>query len=236
MNSHFKYFFLNEPNLFVQGNRFKKNPRIVKFDPATFWISECPLPKPSFNSINDLIKKDKRFVDYRKQRPNTWKFIIEDDIIIDLSELIFTGERDDEQAGNMLLHLINGAQNGKQFSGVHYMPNPIPSMFSDFKEIAPIDSKGVSIATFKMVINDKVREKENGSSLFPRNWSPQKLYDECLYALNNKVIDSISENIYRSQTISGIPVIIHFNSTHTRISTLYPIHESDYGKFNIVEN
>lgn len=219
-----KYFFLNEKKLFHSKNKLRGNPRIVKFDPTMFWLKGLSEPTPSFSTVSELVQKDKRFKQFKKERPKTALLLTNEENIINLKDMVLASSRDDSQAGRMLLHVIEGTRASKQFSGIHHLPDPLPDYVINFQIVEQPNHLGVYTATFQIREKDgTILEKENISTLFPKDWSPQKLYDECLVALNKKVKIDGTKASYTSFTLSGIPVEIHFDESEERIRTLYPI-------------
>lgn len=219
-----RYFFLDDKRLYKTRNKLKGNPRILKFEPEYFWTSGFPTPTPSYESIKDLIQKDSRFKKFRKERFSTSKLLIQEENIIDIRNMIFTRSNDDSNAGRMLLHLIEGNRKADTFTGIHYLPNPLPGYIHNFKLVDPPNEQGIYTASFEIQEeNGKVLRKENLSTLFPGEWSFQKLYDECLYALNHRIKSDQFQSFYKSITRSGIPVEIYFDKTESTIRTLYPI-------------
>lgn len=218
------YFFLNEPKIYQSRNKLKGNPRIVKFDPAIFWMRELKTPSPSYATVEELVENDKRFKEFKKQRPSTWRKLTLPENIVEFADMVLSSDYDASQAGRMLLHLVEGSRKSKQFSGIHHLPDPLPHYIKHFKIIEPADKFGVYTASFEILEgNGKILQKENNSTLFPKDWSRQRLYDECLYALNNKVKAETSLCFYRSKTICGIPVEIYFDPEEKNIRTLFPI-------------
>lgn len=221
------YFFLNEKNLYRSRNNLQGNPRIIEFDPTTFWTKGLKAPSPSYATVEELVKKDKRFRDFKKGKPTTAAKLAKPANVIQIKDLVLTSDRDNSQAGRMLLHLIEGKRYPKQFSGIHHLPFPLPPHIVGFRIIEPPDKFGVYTAQFEIQEkNGKLLRKEKHSTLFPKHWSPQRLYDECLFALNRKIKLEGTISTYRSTTISGIPVEIHFDQEEKEIRTLYPLRTS----------
>lgn len=191
-----------------------------------FLIKGLDIPSPSFSTVNDLLKKDLRFGRFKKERPKSAMLLSQDNRIIDTRDLILTGNADNTQAGRMLMHVIEGRRNSKEFSGIHFLPKELPPYVKNFVEFEPPNAQGISRVTFD-IENDKgklLKKKDDGfSTLFPRHWSLQDLYDECLFALEGRVGIPGSRNSFTGRTRSGIPVEMHFNETGDFIKTLYPI-------------
>lgn len=224
--SRYKYFFLDDRNFYRSRNTLRGNPRIIKFDPYMFWIKRMDIPSPSFSTVNELSKKDQRFVRFRKERPRSAALLSRENHIIDTRDLVLTGNADHIQAGRMLLHIIEGNRNTKEFSGIHFLPLELPTYVKNFVEVEPPNEQGISRVTFD-IENDNgklLKKKDDGfSTLFPRHWSFQDLYDECLFALEHRVRIPESQNSFTGATRSGIPVEMHFNEKGNFINTLYPI-------------
>lgn len=227
-----RYYFINE-NVAYTGNVLPNNPRIVKINPMHFLTKGLPPPMPNFETLDELLAHDKRYEDFKKIRPGTSKIITLPEHIHEMQDVIIGRQSDIDQMGNMLKHVMEGLIKGREFSGIHYLPTPLPDFIINFKEIAPPDHFGVYIASFEIKKGNDSLTKRYNSTIFPKDWSRQKVYDECLYALNNKikVVTKKKSVLYNSSTLSGIPVEIYFNLDETRINTLYPIRE----KFNPIQ-
>lgn len=222
--SRYKYVFLNDNNLFHTGNKLIGNPRIVKVDPYVFLMNDLKISNPSYDTIEDLANNDKAFKQFKKRKPAAAAKIIMDENVIFMKSMVLASEYDNDQAGNMLLHLVEGDRRRKEFTGIHYLPAELPAYVGNFKVIDPPDQLGVYTASFEIVTKSgKTLPKKNITSLFPRDWSLQRLYDECLYALNHKTKIDSTKPSYRSVTKCGIPVEIHFDKAEEKIKTLYPI-------------
>lgn len=221
---NYRYFFLDDKNFYHTRNKLRGNPRIIKFDPATFWLRGMTTPNPSFSTVEELIKRDKRFKQFRKERPSTASLIAKEENVINVKDMVFSSDSDNSQAGRMLLHLIEGNRKAKEFTGIHHLQYPLPQFIENFKIIDPPNKQGVYTASFEVrEANGKKLTKKNTTTLFPKDWSLQQVYDECLYALNNKIRIEGTQSAYRSMTLSGIPVEIHFDKEEKVIRTLYPI-------------
>jgi Bacterial EndoU nuclease len=222
--NQYKYFFLNEKDLHYSDNKLIGNPQIIKFDPSMFWLMGLSTPSPSYSSIEKLIKSDKRFKEFSKRKHSTSKLLAMEENITLIKDAILTSESDDNQAGNMIRHIVEGNRMSKDFTGIHHITDPLPYHIKNYQEIAPPNEKGVYVASFEVVKNGKTLRKEKESTMFPKNWSNQRVYDECKYALENRIQDKAEPRLYKSVTLSGIPVEMYFDD-NGKIKTLYPIRE-----------
>jgi len=138
----YRYFFIAEPRVHHTGNNLRGLPRVGKFDPLDFLIKELPPIKPSYENISALIHQDRRFKEFKKTHPKSWKIVAAEENVIELKDLILASNRDDSQAGNMLLHLVEGNRKRKEFIGVHYLGDPLPTFITNFKSSNPRMKKG----------------------------------------------------------------------------------------------
>lgn len=88
------YLFLNEKNLHASRNKLKGNPRIVKFDPATLWMKGLRTPSPPYSSLEELVKNDKQFRAFKKEKPTTWRKLTEPGNIVDMTDMVLATDRD----------------------------------------------------------------------------------------------------------------------------------------------
>lgn len=225
-NMSWRYYFVNY-NVVFTGNKLAGNPRIVKINPSHFWSKGAPLPSPSYETLEELKQLDKGYRNFKKIRPSTAKLIASPEHIQEMHDVMIGSKYDDAQMGNMLKHLMEGTMKSKEFSGIHYLPTPHPDFITNYKEIAPPNHVGVYTASFEIRKGKKILIKKDNSTIFPKDWSRQRVYDECLFALNNRIKVGVNQEsiAYKSSTKSGIPVEIYFNLAETRINTLYPIRE-----------
>jgi len=222
--SRYKYMFVNDKHFHYTGNHLAGNPRIIKFDPYIFPMNGLKIPNPSYESVAELVCKDRAYKEFKKLRHSTALLIAMEENINFITKLVLSDDNDDDQAGNMIKHVIEGNRKSKDFTGVHHLSSTLPKHIVNLKIIDPPNHQGVYTASFDIISeNGKVLSKKDGSTLFPSDWTEQKVYDECLYALKYRVKQDDSGCYFRSTTHSGIPVEIFFDNEGKRITTLYPI-------------
>lgn len=127
----------------------------------------------------------------------------------------------------MLSHLISGDRHGNNgFTGVHHLSDPLPNYIEDYQLIEPENAQGIYVAKFALRRDGRKLTKEFPSTLFPKAWTKQQIYEECIFAIENKKPFEGSKTFYKSSTISGIPVEIFFGEDGV-LRTLYPVRVPD---------
>lgn len=115
-------------------------------------------------------------------------------------------------------HVISGHISKRKVKGVHYIGS------NDIKIVGEkryVGNKGIYIANIKkMNENGEWCDKIEESSMFPDEWSINKLFHEVVFAFDNK--KHISEKTYIGNTEEGIQVKFIINE-EGKIITIYPV-------------
>lgn len=109
------------------------------------------------------------------------------------------------------IELIEHCTKGKvikgKVSGIHFYDKDIVKII---KVLTNNSANGVFEAEIEFfdLETRKWSKKENTITFFPMVWTLNKLFHECLYAVNNKQKKTDTKNVYVSRTKSGIDVEI----------------------------
>jgi hypothetical protein len=171
-----------------------------------------------FDSLYDLKKKSFIFssvkLDKHRQR------ILKSGNIKEITDFILTDSKTtcDITFMGSLNHTMVGKITNQKVKGVHFFN---PDEIRIIEKILINDSTGVYSARIEKLNKDTGVwiAKEEITNFFPDNWSIHRLFHECLFAYNNKI--HVSNNIFKSKTISGILIKIVINE-HGKILTIYP--------------
>ncbi|XOV93716.1 MAG: EndoU domain-containing protein [Bacteroidota bacterium] len=200
-------------------------PRIICYESSQMNIDD------SFDSIENLKKSDKQYIQFKKTNADRAELILEPEFIVNVKDLVLTAnpkDRPPHQDYLLLMHTLSGKSFGKKYAGLHFVPYPIPPWII-LTEEDPSDINGVWRAQIKIKRNSKILSKRGQrSTLFPRDWNFQRVFDECLYALANKSLTNESNQgkSYNSSTRSGVPVKIFYGSDG-KFKTIYPAYNGE---------
>lgn len=118
-------------------------------------------------------------------------------------------------------HSIRGNIKSKNIYGIHFFD----SKKMKIKKIINNEDEN-SVWTAIVEIFDLERKEwfEKQSTFFPLKWNLTKLFEECDYAFLNKVKDKNRQFVYKSLTLSSVPVEIIIRDN--KLKSIYPIHKS----------
>lgn len=171
-----------------------------------------------FDSIFELKKKSLIFssVKLHKHRQR----ILKSGNINEIKDWIRTekGTTWDTTFSSLLYHTMVGKITKQKVTGVHFFN---PDEIRIIETIRINNTTGVYSARIEKLNKNTGEwiEKDKITNFFPDNWSINQLFHECLFAYNNKI--QVSNNIYKSQTISGITVKFVINELG-KLRTVYP--------------
>ena len=220
MDAEFYYYILKAPidNSTLRTNDIPIIMRVNKGFNFQFGLSDKNEAEGPFNSIFELKKKSLIFssIKLQKHRERILKKKnikgIKDIILTDaetICDLTFLGALHHTMVGKITKHKVKG---------VHFFD---PKEIRIIEKLSIDKETGVYSARLeKLNINTgEWIEKKEITNFFPDHWSIHQLFHECLYAYNSK--DHISENIYKSKTISGI-IVKFVIAENGEILTFYP--------------
>lgn len=186
--------------------------------PFLFELKDKNIAEGPFDSIYDLKKKSFIFssvkLDKHRQR------ILKTGNIKEITDFILTDSKTtcDLTFMGSLYHTMVGKITNQKVKGVHVFN---PAEIRIIEKISINDSTGVYSARIEKLnkVTGEWIAKEEITNFFPDSWSNHQLFHECLYAYNNKI--HVSNNIYKSKTISGILVKFVINE-RGEVLTFYP--------------
>ena len=215
----FKYYihkdaFINDKQGLKPGVRIEKIPAIYTI---TFNDGEGP-----FNDLPTLKRKSTIFRNILLRNPKRAQQICLEKNISIIKDFIFTKEHFsvDMNFVNVFEHCIKGQVVNGKVSGVHYYNSDRVKIL---KVIQQNKSTGVweaEIEFFDKKTNMWIK-KDNPTTFFPQNWTMHQLFHECVYAVNNKQKKADSNNVFTSQTETGIKVEII--SINDEMKSIYPL-------------
>lgn len=183
-----------------------------------FELTDKNVAEGPFDSIYELKKKSFIFssvkLDKHRER------ILKSGNIKEIKDLILTekGTTWDATFMRSLHHTMVGKITKQKVKGVHFFN---PDEIRIIEKVSINNTTGVYSARIEKLNKETGEwiEKVEITDFFPDSWSIHQLFHECLYAYNNKI--HFSSNIYKSKTISGIPIKFIINE-HGEILTFYP--------------
>lgn len=186
--------------------------------PFQFELTDKNQAEGPFDSIYELKKRSFIFLSVRLEKHR--ERILKNKNIKEIKDLILTekGTTSDVTFMNSLYHTTVGKITKQKVKGVHFFN---PDEMRVIEKISIDNKTGVYTARFEKLNKNTGEwlEKDEITNFFPDNWSIHRLFHECLYAYNNKI--HISDNIYKSKSISGILIKFVINE-HGKILTFYP--------------
>lgn len=179
------------------------------------------------NSISHLKKYDQKWIAFSKTRYKLANRICEEKYIIRIRDYVVTpyDKVFNEYSFDILQHSIHGKYNDK-CEGIHLFTN-LNKDITQVEVTKPEDKNGVWEA--KVLVFNKKRNKqyEKISTFFPKSWSPDMLMTETFHAIKGITLNGIDSvyTKYKSNTLSGIPVIIGIKNK--RLKSIYPLHQGE---------
>lgn len=215
------YYYYIHDNTFINDKQgLKTGVRIEKIS-AIYKINFADGDGP-YISLKELKKKSKIYRNIVLRNSKRAQQICMEKNISIVKDFIFTKEdfSVDKDFIEVLEHCTKGRiKNGKVY-GVHYYDSERVKILEIVRENK---SNGIWEAIIE-VYNSKTNkwiEKETPSTFFPRNWNAHELFHECHHAVINKTEKLNSENVFISQTKSGIDVEIIVKDG--KLKSIYPI-------------
>lgn len=214
-----KLFYIGDNIGSVNSNELSSGVRIFCINRGyeQLVFKNCDGP---FNSIKQLRKESSIFKKLVKTNPSRVQQILDEKNIMPVRGLILDIEKESYPRDfiKTIQHTIIGEIKSKEIFGIHYFDS---KKMRINKITRNEDSKGV----WKAIVNvyDEKQNKwlEKESTFFPKNWSITQLFHECDYAYQNKVKCDDKEFIYKSETLSGIPVEIVIKNEI--LKSIYPL-------------
>lgn len=215
----FKYYihkdaFINDKQGLKPGVRIEKIPAIYTFD---FKEGEGP-----FNDLPTLKKKSRIFRVILLSNPKRAQQICLEKNISVIKDFVFTKQNFsvDMNFVNVFEHCIKGQIKNGKVSGVHYYDSDRVKILK-ILELNKLTGVWEAEIEFFDKKTNKWIKKDNPTTFFPKNWTMHQLFHECVYAVNNKQKKTDSENVFISQTETGINVEII--SINNEMKSIYPL-------------
>lgn len=205
------------------ANDLSPGPRIFKTSidfPFTFNNGDGP-----YKSIRALKRNSLIFKRLTQQNGKRVAQILQEKNIVEFTNTVIPYPRNKGIPRDML-RMITHATKGNivkgQITGVHYYD---PEKIKIVEVIETSSKNGVWSAIIKYYDrnSDQWLLKDKPSTLFPKEWTIQQLFYECMHALESKDIELVkgSKNKYVSYTYSGIEV--HLVKVNGKLKTIYPV-------------
>ncbi|GGW39173.1 EndoU domain-containing protein [Arenibacter certesii] len=162
-----------------------------------------------FEDLYSLRRKSTIYRNLVLRNPKRAQQICEERNIDVMKDFVFTEE--DVSVSKDFIELIEHCTKGKvskgKISGIHFYDEKHVKIL---KVLEKNNVNGVFEAEIEYfdLNSNRWTEKEKSTTFFPLSWSLNKLFHECLFAVNNKQKKENSENVYVSKTESGIEVEI----------------------------
>ena len=219
MTIEYYYYILKSPilNASIKASDI---PVITKIRKENFLVAltDKNQAEGPFDSIVELKKKSFIFSNVKLQKHR--QRILKSGNIKETKNWIATekGTTCDTAFFGSLYHTLVGKITKQKVSGVHFFN---PDEIRIIEKISMNNTTGVYSARIeKLNMNTgEWIEKDEITNFFPDSWSINQLFHECLYAYKNKI--QVSNNIYKSQTKSGIIIKFVFDE-HGKLRTFYP--------------
>ena len=217
-----KYFYLIVENSKSSEKDTLSAGALIHAYPLNFNVYHLPSFDGLYSSINDLTKYSRIYKELKIKDSSRAHKIIQDKYIIKIQSPIFIPKdmEFDFHYIQAMEHSIKGDFKKNGLTGVHYYNE------KDTKIIEILESNELGVWS---AIIEKLDEKSNQwikknnpTTFFPRDWTPEKVVAEILCADKNRVlIEDGKNNKYLSYTQSGIKVHIYTQNGITK--TIYPV-------------
>ncbi len=174
---------------------------------------------PFFN-LSYLIENSKIHEELKRVNPKRANKIILDKHIVKIADLELNPEGTEFEWDyiDAIQHARLGTVNKGKLTGIHFYDE------KNVKIIEKIDLNEKGVWSAIVEARDKngnwVR-KESITTFFPNHWDKTTSSKEILYAVENKKQKKDSENIYISETFSGI--LVEIIIVNNKMKTIYPI-------------
>lgn len=162
-----------------------------------------------FENLSSLRRKSTIYRNLVLRNPKRAQQICEERNIDVMKDFVFTEENVSVSKDfiGLIEHCTKGKVSKGKISGIHFYDE---KQVKILRVLEKNNINGVFEAEIEYfdLNSNKWTEKEKSTTFFPLSWSLNKLFHECLYAVNNKLKKENSENVYVSKTESGIEVEI----------------------------
>lgn len=214
-------YFIHEDTFTTNKQGLKNGTTISKISSIYTFRYEEGKDEGPFNSLSSLRKESKIFQKLLKINPKRAQQICLEKNINVIKDFVITDK--DTSVSPDFVELIEHCTKGKikngRITGIHFYDEN----FVKIKKLIRKNEVGVfeAIIEFYDSEMDRWTKKEKSSTFFPLTWTYNKLFHECLFAVDNKNKKFGTQNVYRSKMKSGIKVeIIVKNGI---LKSIYPL-------------
>ncbi|MBL1279101.1 MAG: EndoU domain-containing protein [Fluviicola sp.] len=204
-------------------NDLSPGPRIFK-TPLDFLIKFSRGDGP-YKSLRSLKRNSTIYKELSRSNSRRIQQILKDKNIVEFTNNLIPYPRNKgipQDMLRMITHSTNGLITKGKISGIHfYDPEKVRIVEElDFDEKSEVWEAVIEFYDKK---KDVWRLKDNPSTFFPKKWTVQQLFYECMHALEDSDMQLVrgAEHKYKSQTLSGIHVYII--KKNNLLKTIYPI-------------
>ena len=212
------YFFIinsvvSDPQDIPEGARIFK----MRVENLYFKFPEADGP---YESLNELKRDSLIYKELKISNPKRAKLIIQEKLIRCLEQGIIWPDNNSEYQQNIykiLQHSTNGIVNRRGVLGIHFFD---PKKIRIIELINPENEFGIFEAKIEVynINSGKWIKKSQASTFFPKEWSLQRLINECYPAFMNKM--KLTETKFVGKTYSGISVVFIYSGKV--LKSIYP--------------
>jgi hypothetical protein len=216
------FYYIGDKIISTKQNDLSLGARIFCIDFRNIQPKDSNIEGP-YNSIEQLKKESTIFKRLIKDDSNRAQRIFEEKNIIKIPLqnpiLVPSNKNYSKEFIWMFDHIFKGNIKSKQIFGIHFFEE-------ERMRIKILLGKEDSNKIWKAIVEVYDYERklwyEKESTFFPKDWTLTQLFNECDYAFLNKVKDDKFEFIYKSQTLTGVPVEIIIKNNE--VKSIYPIY------------
>jgi len=213
-------FYITEDTFTTNKQALKVGPTIMKV--PFFYTINLEEGEGPFEDIPSLRKKSTIYQNLVITNPKRAQQICQAQHVSEIKNIILTDEnvRVQKDFIELIEHCTKGNVTKGKVSGIHFYDK---TRVKILKVLNENNFNGVIEAEIEFfnLTTKKWERKEKPTTLFPMDWTLDRLFHECLYAVNNKKEKMDSENVFVSKTESGLDVEIIIK--HGLLKSIYPL-------------
>lgn len=205
------------------ANDLAAGPRIFK-TPTDFGVKFNRGDGP-FKSLRNLKRNSPIYKRLSKNNTKRLQQILKEKNIVELTNTLIPYPKDKgipQDMLRMITHSTKGHITKGKVRGIHFYDSRKVKILKEFETD---EKSGVwnALIEYYDKQTDKWYVKDEASTFFPKNWTFQQLFYECMHALENQNMQLVegSKSKYVSRTITGIAV--HIVKIKGKLKTIYPI-------------
>ncbi|CAZ97343.1 Conserved hypothetical protein [Zobellia galactanivorans] len=174
-----------------------------------------------FKDLPSLRKESKIFRKLLTTNPKRAQQICQEKHINVMKDFVLTDENVSVSPDfvELIEHCTKGKIRNGRITGIHFYDRELVKI----RKVLKKNKKGVFEAKIEYYDSemDRWTKKEKPSTFFPPTWTLNKLFHECLFAVNNKKKKFGALNVYKSKMESGINVEIIIKDG--LLKSIYPL-------------